>query len=251
MAQKRWAMGARAVLFGEYVAWISLIAAAAYGALIAFGTSERVQTIWANPKGALLFFSVVHGWLTVPLSIVLAFGYLLRHAITTWRWRHAASDGNTERLAPSRWPIWPAVYGGEAAFGAAVSDVMLLTFDNLKLYNNMHWLLYPWGVMAAALLGVWTLRAVCHPQTAASTAAAQNADADPLDRLWDWFGEATLAAAFGSLIAIVGMAWRFIPGDPFSAGLVPVNLAILAAGTLPIGLMIARRGIAWAWRRWW
>lgn len=128
---------------------------------------------------------------------------------------------------------------------------MLLTFVDLKAYKNMHWVLYPWGVMAAALIGAWSLRAVCHPQSTEPTAAAGRGDMDLLDQLWDWFGEAMLAAAFGSLIVVIGMAWKYIPGDPLSADLAPVNPVILAVGTIPLALMLMRRGITWAWRQRW
>ena len=140
--------------------------------------------------------------------------------------------------------MWHVVYSSEAVFAAAASDVMLLTFVDLKAYNNMHWVLYPWGFMAAVWIGVWSLRAACYAQ---STEPATG-DMDPLGGLWDWFCEAMLATAFGSLIVVIGMAWRYVPGDPLSADLVPVNLVILAAGMIPIALMIMRRGIAWAWR---
>jgi len=176
-----------------------------------------------------MFFLVVHGWPTAPLCIVLALGYLLRRAATMWR---------------SRWHL---IYSVEAAACAVAGDVMILAFLRLKLHGNAHWLQYPWGLMGAVLVGVWSLGAVWHPERRGRTEATYDATGR-LDRLSDWFGEATIAAGLGSLIVVVVMAGRFVPGDPLSADLVPVHLAILAAGTLPLALMIVRRGIAWVWR---
>lgn len=248
MARMTWAPGPRMALLCEYVVWTSLIAVVTYVLLVTLSPYERTQRIWANPMGALTFFSVVHTWLTAPLSIILALGHLVRRAVTAWRPRRGAKDDRTVRVAVARWPIWPIVYSGQAAFSAAVSDILLLTLASVQLYHhNTHWVLYPWGVMAAVLFAAWSLRAVCHPVSADQTAAIGNSDLEPSDRLWDWFGEAMIAAGFSSLVVVIVMAWRFVPGDPLTAELVPVNFFILAAGMIPIALMVVRRGAVWTW----
>lgn len=235
MMRMRRVLGARAALFAEYVVWNSLIAAVAYGALVNFVDSERVRTTWASPNGALILFSVVHGWLTVPLSLVLAVGYLIYRAGSAWRVRHPGGDQQFRHFAAGRWPLWPIVYSGQAALIAVGVDAAFLTLVDLKPHGNFHWLLYPWAIAALGLLGVWTIHALFWPVSTGD---------------WDWFGEAVLAAVFSSMIPVVGMGWVHFSDDPLTADLAAIQPVMFAVAMIPIALMVMRRGLAWAWRRW-
>jgi hypothetical protein len=232
----------RGALVCEYALATSLIAILFFIVHVMESTDEQVLKLWANGEGALIIVAAMHAWLTAPLLIVLGFGYLVRRVMAASPARLGRQTRGDQSLASSRLGIRLIVYGSEAAFIAAISDVALATLVSLEAHNNTHWLLYPWGIMALATIGICFLRAVFDLQSMDTSARAISGETDPSDQARDWFGEAAMAAMFSSLIPVVGMGWMHNSDDPLTADLTSVQPVALAIAMIPIALMIMRRG---------
>jgi hypothetical protein len=237
----------RSALLCEHALATSLIAILFFIVHAMASTDQQVLKVWANGEGALIIVAAMHAWLTASLLIVLGFGYLVRRVITASLSRLGKQARGGRQVVAPRLGIWPIIYSSEAAFIAATSDVALATLVNLKAHNNTHWLLYPWGVMVLATIGICLLRAVCHPQSMDTPARAISSETDPADRVCDWFGEAAVAAMFSSLIPVIGMGWMHISDDPLTADLASIQPVAFAVAMIPVALMIMRRGAIRAW----
>jgi hypothetical protein len=239
----------RSALLCEHALATSLIAILFLFVHAMVSTDEQVLKVWANGEGALIIFAAMHAWLTAPLWIVLGFGYLVRRVIAASPSRFGGQARGDQPVTGARLDIWPIIYCGEAAFIAAISDVALATLINLKAHNNTHWLMYPWGVMALATIGIAALRTVCDLKSMDTPSRAISGETNSADRVLNWFGEAAIAAMFSSLIPVIGMGWMHVSDDPLTADLASIQPVAFAIAMIPIALMIMRRGIAWAWRQ--
>ena len=239
----------RSALLCEHAIATSLIAIVFFIVHAVLSTDEQVLKVWASGEGALIIFAAMHAWLTAPLLILLEFGYLVRRIAAASRRRSRKKAKGYPQIVAAGARIWPIVYIAEAAFVAATSDVVLAAFVNLKVHNNVHWLLYPWGVVALALIAVCLLRGVCQARSMAGHSLAVPNEGGPADRVCDWFGEAAIAATFSSLIVVVGLGWMHISDDPLTADLASIQPVAFAVAMFPIGFMAIRRGAIRAWRR--
>jgi hypothetical protein len=220
----------------EHLAWttLAIVSRAVYVELdrMFWNKNAYVGEKWVDCVPAYLF-------LYVPLALVLLFGGLLRRGLGARRARLPSPARAGVESRPSKLPYWMIAWATLSAGVAATIDILLVSLVDLARSSDEHWLLYPWLAMGLTLYILVICRAALLPRQAGNGDGAVDAS-EGLDRQWDWFGDAVIAAVFTGLLVIVMTAYMV-------AGLyrdfVVGHFEMTAMMLVPLGCMVLRRGV--------
>ncbi|MFN0193699.1 MAG: hypothetical protein ACKVP5_17280 [Aestuariivirga sp.] len=190
----------------------------------------------------------VYLWLNLPLAIFLSCGWLMRRKLDGPAIRTADSSART----PRKWPLdMPAWFGVQVILGAGAAgaiNVLLMMGVDLGRSSDWHWLLVPWGAVGMAVFAVSATRAVLYPEVGDGTGAQAPRAYEANAYLWDWFGDAVVAAIFSGLLSLVMIATFAgkLTHDDFSDFAVIAGILLL-----PLCCMFVRHVVASVlrWRR--
>ncbi len=220
-------------LFLEHLAWTTLgiLSWEIYARLNLTFLTEPVIGDW------LSVFPYVYFWLNLPLAIVLSCGWLLRRKSVGRAVLTAASGERTPKKWPLGMPAWLGVQVTLGAGAAGLIDVLLMMGGDLGRSSDWHWLLFPWGEVGIAVFVVSVLREALYPEASRGMGTRAPKTFDAITYLWDWFGDAVVAAVFSSLLLVALAATLF--GD-LTRDELPDYVAAAGVALLPLCCMFFR-----------